>query len=78
MAATILNSPTAVQVSIYVVRTFIKLRQMLASNAELSRKLDALEKKYDAQFKIVFDAIRKLMTQPEPKRRQIGFCKERD
>ncbi|MDA8090653.1 MAG: hypothetical protein M0Z61_10625 [Nitrospiraceae bacterium] len=51
---------------------------MLASNAELSRKLNALENKYDAQFKIVFDAIRKLMTPPEPKRRQIGFCKEKD
>ena len=51
---------------------------MLASNAALSRKLDALEKKYDAQFKIVFDAIRKLTASPEPKRRQIGFCKEKD
>jgi len=60
MAATILNSPVAVQASIIVVRTFIRLRQMLASNAELARKLNALEKKYDAQFKMVFDAIRQL------------------
>ncbi len=78
MAATILNSPIAVQTSIQVVRTFVRLRQMLASNAELSRKLNALEKKYDAQFKMVFDAIRQLMTPPEPKRRQIGFHREKE
>lgn len=78
MAATILNSPIAVQTSIQVVRTFVRLRQMLASNAELSRKLNALEKKYDAQFKMVFDAIRQLMTPPAPKRRQIGFHREKE
>jgi len=78
MAATILNSPIAVQTSIQVVRTFVRLRQMLASNAELSRKLNALEKKYDAQFKMVFDAIRQLMTPPDPKRRQIGFHREKE
>ncbi len=55
-------------------RAFIKLRQMLlTSNADLARKLDALEKKYDAQFKIVFDAIRQLMSPPETRRREIGF-----
>jgi hypothetical protein len=58
---------------VQVVRAFVRLRQLLASNAELSRQLAALEKKYDAQFKIVFDAIRQLMTPPEPKRREIGF-----
>lgn len=58
MLATILNSPVAVQSSIQVVRAFVRLRQMLASNAELARKLDTLERKYDAQFKVVFDAIR--------------------
>jgi len=78
MAATILNSPIAVQTSIQVVRTFVRLRQMLASNAELSRKLNTLEKKYDAQFKMVFDAIRQLMTPPAPKRRQIGFHREKE
>ncbi len=76
MAATILNSPTAVQASINVVRTFIRLRQMLASNAELSRKLASLERKYDSQFKIVFDAIRQLMAPPEAKKRKIGFRRE--
>ena len=58
MLATILNSPVAVQSSIQVVRAFVRLRQMLASNAELALKLDTLEKKYDTQFKVVFDAIR--------------------
>jgi hypothetical protein len=81
MLAAILNSPVAVQASIQVVRAFVRLRQMLASNVVLARKLDALEKKYDAQFKVVFDAIRQLMTPPEPKRQRIGFIpkkKEKD
>ena len=54
-------------------RAFVRLRQILASNAQLARKLDALEKKYDAQFKVVFDAIRRLMTPPEAEKRKIGF-----
>jgi Zn-dependent protease with chaperone function len=73
MLANVLNGERAALTSVQVVRAFVRLRQMLASNAELSRKLAALEKKYDAQFKIVFDAIRQLMTPPEPKRRKIGF-----
>lgn len=73
MLATVLNSPIAVDASIQVVRVFVSLRKMLASNAELSRKLAALEKKYDYQFKIVFDAIRQLMAAPEPKEKKIGF-----
>ncbi len=63
----------AVKASVQVVRAFVRLRRMLVSNAELARKLEELEKKYDAQFKVVFDAIRQLMTPPEAKRRQIGF-----
>jgi len=73
MAANVLNSKTAVQASVQVVRAFTRLRQMLASNVELSRKLGDLERKYDAQFKVVFDAIRQLMAPPETKRKQIGF-----
>src|SRR5262245_1957494 len=73
MLANILNSERAAQTSVLVVRTFIRLRQMLASNAELARKVEALEKRYDGQFKVVFDAIRRLMSPPEPKRREIGF-----
>jgi phage regulator Rha-like protein len=73
MLANVLNSERAAQTSVQVVRAFVRLRQLLASNAELARKLEALETKYDAQFKVVFDAIRQLMT-PEPsKRREIGF-----
>lgn len=70
MAANVLNSKSAVQASVQVVRAFIKLRQMLTSNAELARKLSDLERKYDSQFKVVFDAIRQLMI---PQRKQIGF-----
>ena len=73
MLSSVLHSQRAIQVNIEIVRTFIRLRQMLASNSELARRLDALERKYDAQFKQVFEAIRQLMVPPEPKRRPIGF-----
>ena len=76
MLSTILNSERAIQVNIEIMRAFVRLRQLLASNDRLARKLEALEKKYDAQFKIVFDAIRQLMTPPEPKKRKIGFLVE--
>jgi hypothetical protein len=78
MLTTVLNSPVAVQASIQVVRAFVRLRQMLASNAGLARKLDALEKKYDAQFKVVFDAIRQLMSPPKKHKRKIGFLREKE
>jgi len=80
MAATVLNSPRAVEMSVYVVRAFIKLREILASNVELARKLEALEKSVaslDAntrkQFEEVYRAIRALMMPPTPKSRPIGF-----
>ena len=73
MLSSVLNSKRAVQVNIEIMRTFARLRQLLASHAQLARKLEALERKYDAQFKIVFDAIRGLMTPAEPKKRRIGF-----
>jgi len=61
-------------VNIEIMRAFVQLRRLLASNADLARKLAALEKKYDAQFKVVFDAIRELMKPPDPKKkRPIGF-----
>jgi hypothetical protein len=75
MLSSVLRSERAVQVNIEIMRAFIRLRQMLAGHVELARKLDALEKKYDAQFKQVFEAIRQLMAPPEPKRRPIGFRK---
>jgi len=62
MLSSVLNSKRAINVNIEIMRAFVRLRQMMSSNAELARKLAALEKKYDAQFKIVFDAIRELMT----------------
>ncbi len=73
MLSSVLNSERAIQVNIAIMRTFVKIREMLSSNKDLAKRLDNLEKKYDAQFKVVFDAIRQLMTPPEPKRRQIGF-----
>lgn len=75
MLSSVLHSDRAVHVNIEIMRAFVRLRQMLASNVDLARKLATLEKKYDAQFKVVFDAIRELMTPPEPKKkRPIGFA----
>ena len=73
MLSSILNSERAILVNIEIMRTFVKLRQMLASNKELAKRLDELEEKYDAQFKVIFEAIRKLMTPPEPKRCSLRF-----
>jgi hypothetical protein len=73
MLSSVLRSQRAIQVNIEIMRTFVELRKMLASNAELSRRLDDLESRYDRQFKIVFDAIRQLMTPPSHTRKQIGF-----
>ena len=73
MLSSVLNSERAVLVNVEIMRAFVKLRQMLASNAELSRRLDELESKYDRQFKVVFDAIRKLMSPAVRDRKEIGF-----
>ena len=78
MLSSVLNSERAVKVNIEIMRAFVRLRQILASNKELAKRLDELEKKYDAQLKVVFDAIRQLMTPPEPKRRHIGFLREEE
>ena len=61
------------EMSVFVVRAFVRLRQWLADHAQLSRRLDDLEREYDSQFKVVFEAIRQLMTPPARKRKQIGF-----
>ncbi len=76
MLSSVLHSQRAVQVNIEIMRAFVRLRQMLASHEDLARKLDALERKYDAQFKAVFDAIRRLMAPPEPSRRRIGLRRD--
>ena len=73
MLSSVLRSARAVQVNIAIMRKSVRLREMLLSNADLARKLGALEKKYDAQFKVVFDAIRELMTPLEKAKCQIGF-----
>ena len=73
MLSSVLRSSRAVQVNIAIMRAFVRLRELLLTNADLARKLDAMEKKYDSQFKVVFDALRQLMTPPDPPRRRIGF-----
>jgi len=73
MLSSVLRSERAVQVNIQIMRAFVRLREILASNAELNDRLDALEHKYDQRFRVVIDAINHLMTPPAPKRRPIGF-----
>ena len=73
MLSSVLRSPRAIAVNIEVMRTFVRLRAMLSTHADLARKLATLEKKYDSQFRMVFDAIRELMTPPGKPKRRIGF-----
>ena len=73
MLSTVLNSERAIHVNIEIMRAFVNLRQMLASDAELSRRLDKLERRYDHQFKVIFDAVRQLLTPPARTRKAIGF-----
>jgi ORF6N domain len=76
MLSTVLKSERAIQVNIAIMRAFVQLREMIASHKDLAHKLEELEKKYDAQFSVVFDAIRELMTPPESPRRRIGFQRQ--
>lgn len=73
MLSSVLRSQKAITVNIEIMRAFVRLRELASSNAELSRKLEELEKKYDKQFKIVFDTIRQLIIPFHPKRNEIGF-----
>ncbi len=73
MLSSVLRSQRAVRVNIEIMRTFVQLRRMLGAHEELGKKLDALERKYDGQFRAVFQAIRELMTPSQPPRRTIGF-----
>jgi len=73
MLSSVLRSKRAVQVNIEIMRTFVRLRQMVSAYRELERRLDALEEKYDGQFKIVFEAIRALMNDQEKPKKRIGF-----
>jgi len=78
MLSSVLNSKRAVHVNIQIMRTFTRIREMLATNAELAQKIETLEKKYDAQFKVVFDAFRQLMLPSETKKKKIGFKREHE
>lgn len=73
MLSSVLNSEQAVQVNIAIMRAFVQLRQMMLSNSELNRKIGALERKYDENFRAVFGALRRLLTIPEKPQRRIGF-----
>ena len=73
MLSSVLSSNRAIEVNIQIMRTFVKLREMISSHKDLARKLAELEKKYDGQFQIVFEAIRQLIERPEKPKRKIGF-----
>ena len=77
MLSSVLRTEQAALVNVEIMRAFVRLRQLLQQNAELVGKLNALERKYDAQFRVVFDAIRELMTPPVKPRRGIGFRAEK-
>lgn len=73
MLSGVLNSPRAIQVHLAIIRTFVKLRELLATHADLARKLESLERKYDRQFRVVFDAIREMLHEKKKPKREIGF-----
>jgi hypothetical protein len=73
MLSSVLRSDRAAQVNVAIMRTFVQLRRILATHADLARKLEALERKYDKRFRAVFDAIRALMSEKKAPRREIGF-----
>jgi hypothetical protein len=73
MLSSVLHSERAIQVNIAIMRAFVQLREMIGSNKILARRLNELEKKYDSQFRVVFEAIRELMAEPQSKVRRIGF-----
>jgi hypothetical protein len=72
-AANVLNSPAAIRMGVEIINAFVRLRQMALSVENLARKVDTLEKKYEGQFKVIFNAVRQLMQPPDPPRKKIGF-----
>ncbi len=78
MLSSVLNSERAIQVNIQIMRTFTKIREMLSSHKDLRHKIEEMEKKYDSQFKIVFNAVKELMSPPEKQVRKIGFKIEKE
>ncbi len=77
MLSSVLRSERAAQVNIAIMRAFVRLREMLATHRELAQKLELMEQRYDAQFRVVFDAIRALIDAPPPKAGRIGYRTER-
>ena len=78
MLSSVLNSERAITVNIQIMRTFTKIREMIANHKELRLKIEEMENKYDAQFKTVFEAIRQLLEQPRKQRKRIGFLREKE
>lgn len=81
MLSSVLNSERAIQVNIQIMRAFVKLREMISAHTELTRKLKQLEKKiagHDEDIQVIFEAIKQLMIPPEPKKRKIGFRREKE
>lgn len=81
MLSSILNSEQAIKINIAIMRVFVKLREMISTNKELAHRLEQLERKiekHDEEIKLIFDAIRQLMTPPEPKHKRVGFLREKE
>ncbi len=78
MLSSVLNSGRAIQVNIQIMRTFTKIREMITTHKELKQKIEEMEKKYDYQFQVVFDAIKQLIEPPQKPRRRIGFLRDRE
>jgi hypothetical protein len=78
MLSSVLNSDRAITVNIQIMRTFTKLREMLSTHKKLQQKIEEIEKKYDRQFKIVFDAIKELIGSPQKQRKRIGFLRDKE
>ena len=76
MLSSVLRSSRSVEVNIAIMRTFVQLRRLMDSNSELARKIEGLEKKYDEQFAVVFEAIKQLVSPPSPSKKRIGFHSE--
>jgi phage regulator Rha-like protein len=77
MLSSVLNSKRAIQANIQIIRAFTKLREMMATHADLKKKIEAMERKYDKRFKVVFDVMKQLLAEPKKPKREIGFKRER-
>ena len=78
MLSSVLNCDTAIQTNIQIMRTFSKLRQMLSAHEDIKKKIESMEKKYDSQFRIVFDAVKELITEELKPQRKIDFERKKN